>query len=128
MTRLGVFSKCTVAEIFKFHLKIKPLRKSIEGSRSGAMKHRIAIWAALGFFIACCWVLYTFVASPEYLHTSLRDPMVQAFAYISCPVIYAGLHFPIHFWWVPVINAGTYGMAGLMIELLRRFRNPNLAI
>jgi hypothetical protein len=91
------------------------------------MKHRIAIWAALGFLIACCWVLYTFAASPEYLHASLKSPLIQAVAYISCPVIYAGAHFPLHFWWVPVINGATYATIGLILEMLRHLMNPRLA-
>lgn len=92
------------------------------------MKHRVAIWAALGLLIACCWLLYTFLVPPEYLRTSLKDPLIRAFAYVSCPVIYAGSHFPIRFWWVPIINAGAYAAVGLLFELLRGLKRPNFAI
>lgn len=93
------------------------------------MKHRIATWAGIGFLIACCWVLYTFVASPEYLNASLRNPLGQALAYVSCPVAYAaGRHFPLHFWWVPLINAATYAAIGLILEMMRRKLSPASAV
>ncbi len=90
------------------------------------MKHRIATWATLGFLVACCWVLYTFLAPPALLQTSLKDPLVQAFAYVSCPVIYAGRHVPMHFWWIPLINAATYATIGLLLEILRHQSSPGL--
>jgi len=91
------------------------------------MKHRIAIWATLGFLIACCWVAYTFLLPPDQLLVSLRKPAVQAFEFVSLPLAFAVRRFPIHFWWVPLINAVTYGAIGLMFELLRRSSRPRLA-
>jgi hypothetical protein len=80
------------------------------------MKRRIAIWAGVGFLVAVGWVLYTFLASPEQVLAGLREPIVQALAYGSCPLIFAARQFPIHFWWVPPINAATYVLIGLIAE------------
>jgi hypothetical protein len=80
------------------------------------MKRRIAIWAGVGFLVASGWVLYTFLASPEQVLTSMREPIVQALAYVSCPLIFAARQFPIHFWWVPPINAATYALTGGIAE------------
>ncbi len=96
------------------------------------MRRRIAIWAGVGFMVASGWVLYTFLASPEQVLTSTREPIVQALAYGSCPLIFAARQFPIHFWWVPLINAATYAMIGSIAESLialtrLRHKNPGLA-
>jgi len=84
------------------------------------MKRRIGMWAGVGFLIACGWVLYTFVVPIEFLQASLRQPLVLAAAYISCPLTYAGHYYAIHFWWFPPVNAATYALVGLMVEGLRR--------
>ncbi len=81
------------------------------------MKRRIAIWASVGFLVGWGWVLYSFVTPAERLLTSMREPLVEAIAYASCPLIFAARHFPIHFWWVPPINAATYTLIGLIAEL-----------
>ncbi len=92
------------------------------------MKRRIAIWATAGFLVACCWVLYTFVTPAESLIVNLREPLVQALGYATCPIVFiAAHHFPLHFWWVPPSNAATYALAGLLIEMLRRRPLPGLA-
>jgi hypothetical protein len=83
------------------------------------MKHQILIWASAGFLVACCWILYTFVTPPDYLGASLRNPVVEALAFTSCPISLAGRYFPIRFWWIPPINAATYGIVGLILETLR---------
>ena len=92
------------------------------------MKQRIAIWALLGFLIACCWVAYTFLVPPDHLMVSLRQPAVQALAFASSPVAFAFRRFPIHFWWVPFINAATYAGIGLIFELLHRRLNLRVAV
>jgi len=84
------------------------------------MKRRIANWASVGFLIACGWVVYSFVVSPEFLIMSLHQPLVEAVLYTTCPIAYAGRYFPLHFWWVPPSNAATYALAGLIAEMLRR--------
>ena len=80
------------------------------------MKRRIAIWTGIGFFTAWAWVLYTFVASPEEILVMMREPLFLALAYASCPIIFAARSFPLHFWWVPLINAATYALMGVIGE------------
>jgi len=92
------------------------------------MTHRIAIWASVGFLVACCWILYTFLTPPDFLAMSLRQPAVLALAYTSCPITFAGRYFALHFWWIPPINAATYALIGLVAEMFRRKANPSLAI
>jgi len=88
------------------------------------MKRRIATWVCVGFLIACCWIVYTFVTSPETLGVTLREPLVEALLYTSCPIGYAGRYFPLHFWWIPPANAATYALIGLIVEALRRTARP----
>ena len=83
------------------------------------MKIRIAIWAGLGFLVAGCWAAYAFVAPSEFFLSSLREPLLKAALYLSCPIAYAGRFYPIQFWWVLVANAATYGAVGLIIEIFR---------
>ncbi|HEY4678033.1 MAG TPA: hypothetical protein VIJ01_12765 [Candidatus Angelobacter sp.] len=95
-----------------------------------AMKKRIAIWAGIGFAVSCCFVLFTFLMPPDYLYLNLRKPAVEAFALVSFPAGFAFRHVPLHFWWVPLIDAASYTVIGLMVEMLRRklhFR-PILAV
>lgn len=94
------------------------------------MKTRVAIWAGVGFAVSCCFVLFTFLIPPRDLFSSLRNPAVEAFALASFLAGFAFRHLPLHFWWVPLINAATYAVIGWMIEMLRRklsFR-PALAV
>jgi len=83
------------------------------------MKSRILIWASVGFFVACCWIVYTFVTPPDSLGASLRNPIVEALAFTSCPISIAGFYFPLRFWWMPPVNAATYAVIGLIVETLR---------
>jgi len=88
------------------------------------MKRRIAIWASVGFTVACCWILYTFVTPPDNLNMTLKEPAIEALLFTSCPVAIAGRYFPLSFWWFPLMNAATYAVIGLMWETLRRKSNP----
>jgi hypothetical protein len=98
------------------------ISERIEAEAAGvtAMKKPIAIWASVGFLVGCCWVLYTFATPPEQLITSLREPIVEAIASISLPIAFALRRFPLRFWWVPPVNAATYAVIGLAVEMLRR--------
>jgi hypothetical protein len=94
------------------------------------MKKTIAIWAGAGFAVSCCFVLFTLLIPPDHLFLSLRNPAVEAFALVSFLASFAFRHVPLHFWWVPLINAATYAVIGFMVEMLRRrlhFR-PVLAV
>ena len=87
------------------------------------MKHRIAIWAVAGFLISCCWVIYTFVASPESANVTLNQPWVQAALFTTCPISLAGRYVPLAFWSIPPINAATYALIGVLIEA---FTHPKI--
>jgi hypothetical protein len=58
------------------------------------MKRRIAIWAGAGFFVACCWVLYTFMTPPERLLMTLREPFVEflGMRVVRLPLQFAVFH------------------------------------
>ena len=90
------------------------------------MKSRVATWATVGFLVAGGWVIYTFVMPPESLGVSLREPLVRAMLYLSCPVSYAGRYYPMKFWWVLLLNAATYAVVGLLLEMLRPKSKPSL--
>jgi hypothetical protein len=91
------------------------------------MKRRIAIWASVGFLVACGWVVYTFAASPDHLSVVLREPLVEALLAVTCPVVSRLRDFPLPFWSVPLINAATFAVLGLIFEALRRKPSPGLA-
>ena len=90
------------------------------------MKCRITSWASVGFLVACCWVIYSFVAPSDFLLRSLREPVVQA-GFITCPILFFARHVPLHFWWVPPINATTYAVVCLLFEMLHRKVHPGVA-
>ena len=83
------------------------------------MKLRIWIWASAGFLVACCWIVYAFAAPPESFGASMRNPVLKAFIFTSCPISIAGSYFPLRFWWLPPINAATYALIGVIVETLR---------
>jgi hypothetical protein len=87
------------------------------------MKRRIAIWASVGFVVAVGWIFYSFLAPPQELNLVMREPAVKALAYLTCPVAFAVRNFPLSFWLFAAINAATYGMIGLIVEMLRRKTN-----
>lgn len=87
---------------------------------------RIGVCAGVGFIVACCWVLLSFLAPPDLLRSALRQPAIQA-AFLTCPILF--FHYlPLHFWWIPLINAGTYAIAYLPFELVRRRSRSGLII
>jgi hypothetical protein len=117
-------------------LKVLPFSSFGIGEMMGAesrkqeerdMKRRIAIWASVGFLVACCWILYTFLTPPDQLSV-LTQPIGQLAVSLSCPISVAGRYFPIRFWWIPPINAATYAVVGLIVEALRRELSPRLAV
>ena len=85
------------------------------------------MWASAGFLVAACWAVFATVASPEFFLTSLREPIVKAALYLSCPVSYAGRYYAIQLWRVLLINAATYAVIGFVIEALRPRLKPSLA-
>jgi hypothetical protein len=93
------------------------------------MKRRVAIWAAVGFLVAGCWVVYTFVTRPDSLLINLRQPVVQAALYLTCPISYVGrhYHYPMSWRLFLLINAAFYAVAGLIVEMFRLRSKPSLA-
>jgi len=88
------------------------------------MKYRVTSWAVVGFAVACCWILYSIVAPPEFLQWSLRQPGVRA-GFVTCPILLLGRQFALQAWWIPLINGATYASAGFVFELLRRRVRPS---
>ena len=82
------------------------------------MKRRIAMWAAGGFIISGVWAILTFLTPPM----TFANPAVRNVAILVQPIALVSFHFhvPMHFLQVMVANAATYGLAGLMVESLRR--------
>ena len=97
-----------------------------KSSRSLDLKGRIVVWAGAGFLVACCWILYAFLTPPEYLNLMLRNPLFKTVAFASCPILMAGRYCPLPFWAIPPINAATYTVIGLMVEMLRRKSDPRM--
>ena len=85
------------------------------------MKYRVAMWASAGFVVAGFWALYLF---PTALPIMQNNPMVWMLARVTCPVMLLGsyFHFGFHFYWVLLANAAVYGLAGVVVEMMRRER------
>lgn len=94
------------------------------------MKRRIAVWAGVGFVIACCWLLYVLLTPRDQVSLTLTEPAVRMLTSISCPITLAGRYFdlPLPFWLVALANTATYGGIGLIVEMLRRTFHPISAI
>lgn len=81
------------------------------------MKHRIAIWAIIGFLVAGSWAVF---AAANFPSTSERMRDVWTFVCITCPIAIAGMHHRISLYEVLVANAVAYGFVGLVVETLRK--------
>ncbi len=86
------------------------------------MKYRIVMWASAGLLVAGCWALYAFATTPPAMTSA--DPILTL-AELSCPVVFASLHF--HFgvslYWSLLANASTYALIGLIVKTLRQRLN-----
>jgi len=91
------------------------------------MKTRVAIWASAGFLAAGAWAIYAILTAPESFLASLREPVVRAALYLSCPIYYFARHYPISLRLFLLMNAATYGVAGLVLEVFRLKSKPSLA-
>jgi hypothetical protein len=81
------------------------------------MKRRVALWASAGFLVAGGWALYALASRPPAL--GLGDPLL-ILVRLTCPIAILGSSYPISLYWVLLANAATYGLAGLIVETLRR--------
>jgi hypothetical protein len=76
------------------------------------MKHRILIWAAVGFLVAAGWALYAY---PTMSSADRLMPLIQ----FTCPIALFRSH-PINVVEVLVFNSLVYALIGLAVEVLRR--------
>lgn len=81
------------------------------------MKYRIALWASAGFLVAGFWALFAFLTFPS-TNDRMRD--VWTLASLTCPIAIAGRHYPISLYEALVVNAATYALLGLLVEIIRR--------
>ena len=85
------------------------------------MKLRIGMWAFAGFFVAGCWALYALASTPPALASG--DPILPLVR-VTCPIAILGSAYPISVYSALLANAATYGLAGLLVETLRRRLHP----
>jgi hypothetical protein len=81
------------------------------------MRHRIAMWAAVGLLIASCWAVIAGM-----IPFNLATGFVGNLAVFTQPVALLSIyfHFGMRLYWVMVANAATYALIGLMGETLRQ--------
>src|ERR1700722_15802414 len=93
--------------------------------RGGGMKLRIAIWSVLGALVVVVWRVYISATLSNPLGA---DGVGRALVYLTCPIAIASQH-PQTFYFVLVVNAATYALAGVVLETARRYHhlrsNPN---
>jgi hypothetical protein len=78
------------------------------------MKLRIGIWAAVGALVVALWTLYISVSKP----TSLGN--IWILADLTCPISLVRNH-ALSFYFVLLVNAATYALIGMIVEIMRRF-------
>ena len=89
----------------------------IETVWSGSMKHRIFMWAGVGFLIAAFWALFAWATFPS---TSERMRDIWPLISLTCPIALAGRHYAISAYAVLGANAATYALIGSVAETMRR--------
>jgi hypothetical protein len=77
------------------------------------MKLRIAIWAGIGALVVVLWTLYLSGASPA------PTAVMWTLAYLTCPIALVR-HYGLSFYFVLLVNAATYALAGMIVEIIRR--------
>jgi hypothetical protein len=80
------------------------------------MKLRIAIWSVLGALVVVAWRVYISATLSNPLGA---DGVGRALVYLTCPIAIAS-HHPQTFYFVLVVNAATYALAGVVLETARR--------
>jgi hypothetical protein len=76
------------------------------------MKLRIAIWAGVGALVVIFWALYISATS------ATPHGSVWTLVYLTCPIA-LGRHHPQSFYFVLLVNAVTYALVGLVVEIAR---------
>jgi hypothetical protein len=78
------------------------------------MKLRLAIWAGTGALVVVLWSLYFSATHPSAFGG------VWTLIDLTCPIALARRH-ALSFYFVLVVNAATYALAGLVVEAMRRY-------
>jgi hypothetical protein len=86
------------------------------------MKLRIAIWSGLGALVVVVWRVYISATLSNPLG---RGGVGRALVYLTCPIAIDRQH-PQGFYFVLVMNAATYALAGLVVETIRRYYKPRV--
>jgi len=82
------------------------------------MKSRIAIWAIVGALVVVAW--------RNYISETLSNPLGRAgsgrmLVHLTCPISLASPLHPQGFYFVLIANAATYALAGIAVEIMRRY-------
>jgi hypothetical protein len=85
------------------------------------MKHRIGMWAIVGFVVAGGWALYALATTTPALTSG--DPILP-FVRMTCPIVILGGSYPISLSWALLANTATYALAGLIVEMFRLRLHP----
>jgi hypothetical protein len=89
------------------------------------MKSRIAICITVGALVAVFWRIYISATLSNPLG---RSGIGRALVYLTCPIA-MGHQRPQGFYFVLIANAATYALAGVVVEITRRYShirsNPN---
>ncbi len=82
------------------------------------MKSRILAWISAGCLVASCWAVF-FRFYPKMFPV---ERITWTLAAVSQPVALVGYYFHFGLSWYAVVlaNGATYGLLGLMMEMLRR--------
>lgn len=75
------------------------------------MRLRIAIWAGVGALVVILWTVY--------ISGTLTAPVPWTIVYLTCPIAVAR-HYALSFYFVLLVNAGTYALVGRVVEIMRR--------
>lgn len=75
------------------------------------LKLRIAIWAGVGALVVILWAVY--------VSGTPTAPVPWTLVYLTCPIAVAR-HYALSFYFVLLVNAGTYALVGRVVETMRR--------
>lgn len=82
------------------------------------MKSRVAIWAIVGASVVVGWRVY--------ISETLSNPLGRGgngriLVHLTCPISLASPLHPQGFYFVLISNAATYALAGILVEIMRRY-------
>lgn len=80
------------------------------------MRLRIAIWAGLGALVVVGWRVYI---TATFSNPLRAGGLGRALVHLTCPISIASPPHPQTFYFVLVMNAATYALAGVVVETAR---------